>query len=221
MGWINQLCHSICWQNWNRERPVWKIPAYPSGGKAVSADAYGSLRETLATQLPAGLELNAVDLAPPVAAPFLWGAVFEAGAVTLSGHVPSEQARDAVATGAKELFGAAAVLDRMEFASGAPEKWTQVVLTALEQLSRLQSGKANLSDTELTFQGQAADAQTASDVAAKVRLGLPAVYKSSETVTYEQAAAPDATPSNPGNGKGEALRANNRGRSEKAAAAPM
>ena len=155
-------------------------------GEAVSAEAYATLRERLDTQLPAGLELNKIELTPPVAAPFVWSAQFESGALTLGGHVPSEDARSQVAKGAKELFGAAAVLDRMEIASGAPEKWTEVVLTALTQLSRLQSGKIELSDTALAFQGQAADQPTASDVAAKVRLGLPAVYKSSEEVTHDQ-----------------------------------
>ena len=177
-------------------------------GEALSADAYGALRERLDTQVPTGLELDRIDLTPPAATPFSWMALYETGSLTLSGHVPSEDARLQVAKGAKELFGTTAVVDRMQIASGAPEKWTQVVLTALAQLSRLSSGKAQLSDTELAFEGKAIDEKTASDVAAKVRLGLPAVYKSTEDVTLEVRSTPQKTKR--GRREGEPRRAENR-----------
>jgi len=154
-------------------------------GEASSVEAYDVLRNRLKTQLPAGLELDQVEVTPPVAKPFSWVALFEAGSLTLSGSVPSEDARLEIEKNAKEMFGTATVVDRMKLAAGAPEKWTQVVTTALTQLSRLQSGKAELNDTTLAFEGSAPNEETANDVANKVRLGLPAVYKSTEDVGYK------------------------------------
>jgi len=162
-------------------------------GEASSAEAYGELRARLDAQLPVGLELDQVDLRPPAAKPFVWGALFEAGSVTLSGHVPNDVSKAELTKTARELFGDASVIDQMQLASGAPDNWAQVTLTALNQLSRLQSGKAVLSDTNLTFEGTASDESTAKDVASKVRLGLPAIYKSTEDVGHETQAAPPAS----------------------------
>ena len=159
-------------------------------GEASTAATYSELRTILGAQLPAGLELDRVELAPPAVEPFVWTALFEDGSLTLSGHVPNDIARAEIAKNARELFGAASVVDQMQLASGAPENWAQVVLTALVQMSRLRSGKAALSDTTLTFEGMASDEATATDVASKVRLGLPAVYKSTEDVGHETQAVP-------------------------------
>jgi OOP family OmpA-OmpF porin len=178
-------------------------------GEASSAEAYAELRDRLDTQLPVGLELDQIALTPPAAAPFAWGALFESGSVTLSGHVPDDIARAELTKSARELFGDASVIDQMQLASGAPDNWTQVAQTALIQLSRLQTGKAILSDTNLAFEGTASDENTAKDVASKVRLGLPAIYKSTEDVGHETQAEPSG--SRQGARAPEARRADNSG----------
>jgi len=154
-------------------------------GEATTVESFEAIKASLASQLPAGVALKQDGIVPPSAKPFSWTAHYETGALTMTGSVPSHDARGSVVEEARGLFEDAPVVDRMELASGAPEGWSQVVITVLTQLSRLESGKVSISDTELTFEGLAADEVTASDVAEKVRIGLPAIYKSSEDVDHK------------------------------------
>ena len=153
-------------------------------GEAATVKDYQAAKVRLDSQLPAGLILNQIALTPPAAKPFMWTAFYEEGSVTLGGNVPSDKSRNAISKSARELFGVTAIADRMVLASGAPEKWMKVVVTALIQLSRLESGEAALSDTDLAFEGVAPNEAIAKDVASKVRLGLPAAYKSTEDVEH-------------------------------------
>lgn len=161
-------------------------------GEALSVESFESIKTSIAEQLPAGLALKRDGVVAPPATPFAWQAQYEPGAVTMTGFVPSSDARGGVLDEARGLFESAPIVDRTVVASGAPEDWSQVVVTVLTQLSRLESGTVSISDTEVTFEGVAADEDTARDVAEKVRVGLPAVYKSSEDVDHKRARQPSS-----------------------------
>ena len=159
-------------------------------GEAATVEAFETVKANLTEQLPAGLTLKQDGVVAPSASPFSWKADFAPGSVTMSGFVPSSDVRGGVLQRARGLFQSAPIVDRMKLASGAPDGWLQVVVTVLTQLSRLESGTVSISDTEVTFEGVAADEVTARDVAEKVRVGLPAVYKSSEDVEHKRDQSP-------------------------------
>ena len=154
-------------------------------GEALDSIAYKSVRSALDGKLPSGIKLVRKVITPPIVKPFSWMATFNGGRLQLSGYVPSEQAREAIANAiAKRFSKKVAVVDRMNVAGGAPAHWQVAVVIILEQLARLEKGKASLSDAVLAFSGVSAQEATAQDVQKRVHAGLPAIFKSSERVTF-------------------------------------
>lgn len=95
---------------------------------------------------------------------YVWSAAFGAGKLTLSGFVPSEEARKSVVALARSRFPKAAIEDGMVLAPGAAlggtergEGWLDGVGFGLAQLSALKRGVVNLDGGALAVSGQAAD----------------------------------------------------------------
>lgn len=151
-------------------------------GEARSAADYREVKSALRSQLPRGLELKHDAVTPPLAKPFDWRAEFRNGALVLSGHVPSDTAREVVVKAAQKYFPGRSVSDRMSLGAGAPVGWEQAVTNVLAHLRRLDWGVATLTDTELAIEGKAVDSSTAADVKAKVRQGLPPIFQSEENI---------------------------------------
>ena len=154
-------------------------------GEALDATAFKGLRSALQGSLPTGIKLVRQLITPPVISPFVWMASFNGGRLQLGGFVPDEKAREAISAVVAKQFGKkVAVVDRMNVAGGAPEGWLGAVSVILEQLALLEQGKASLSDAVLTFEGVAAKEATAQAVQKRVHGGLPAVFKSTERITF-------------------------------------
>ena len=82
--------------------------------------------------------------------------------------------------------GASACVD----ASGAPSGWDEAVAAALRALSRLESGKIALSGLAVTIEGVAPDKRTAVAVSYQLRRDLPALFSTSENISWKEASAP-------------------------------
>ena len=67
-----------------------------------------------------------------MADPFVFVAGLSANALTLSGSVPSEDARKQVRELSRQLFERPGLDDRLELASGAPKNWDEAVAAALQ-----------------------------------------------------------------------------------------
>lgn len=165
--------------------------AFSLQGEALTVVAYGAVKEALQGELPAGVSLSGNRVIPPVVKPFVWSANYEKGTLTLSGHVPGQEWRDAMLKQSARDFPQAIVVDQMELGAGPPKDMQNAIATALAQLARLQSGKIVITDTALTIEGVAADEATAQDIAKSVRNGLPAIYESKEAIAF-----PDETKDN-------------------------
>ena len=76
--------------------------------------------------------------------------------LSLSGSVPSENARKQLRELSRRLFAAPGFDDRLELASGAPKGWNEAVNAALRALSRLDSGKIAISGLAVTIEGRGA-----------------------------------------------------------------
>jgi hypothetical protein len=105
--------------------------------------------------------------------------------------VPSEDARKQVRDLSRQLFRRPGLDDRLELASGAPKKWDEAVAAALRALSRLESGKIALSGLAVTIEGVAPDQGTAVAVSYQLRRDLPALFSTSESISWKEAAAQD------------------------------
>ncbi|MEM1288870.1 MAG: OmpA family protein [Pseudomonadota bacterium] len=123
-------------------------------GIAASTEGLDAEQSRLAS-LPSGLSLASVSIDPPLADPFTWGAGASADGVSLTGFVPSEEARALIIEAAG---GAAMVDDQMEIASGAPDGFVAAAEALLGQFPSLESPAATLSGTEATLSGDAVDA---------------------------------------------------------------
>ena len=158
-------------------------------GEARSAADYIEVKKALAGPLPTGLTIAGESIRPPIADPFIFVADLGANALSLSGSVPSEDARKEVRDLSRQLFRRPGLDDRLEFASGAPKNWDDAVAAALRALSQLESGKIALSGLAVTIEGVAPDKGTAVAVSYQLRRDLPALFSTSESISWKEAAA--------------------------------
>jgi hypothetical protein len=158
-------------------------------GEARSAADYAEAKKALTGTLPMGLDVANVNIRPPIADPFVFVADLGTNALSLSGSVPSEDARKQLRELSRYLFRRPGLEDRLELASGAPKKWDEAVTAALRALSRLESGKIALSGLAVTIQGVAPDKGTAVAVSYQLRRDLPDLFSTSESISWKEAAA--------------------------------
>ena len=158
-------------------------------GEARSAVDYVEVKKALAGPLPTGLTIAKENIKPPVADPFIFVADLGANALSLSGSIPSEDARKQVRELSRQLFRRPGLDDRLELASGAPKDWDEAVVAALRALSQLNSGKIALAGLAVTIEGVAPDKGTAVAVSYQLRRDLPALFSTSESISWKEASA--------------------------------
>ncbi len=123
-------------------------------GQAADAAEYQAAMAE-AQKPPQGIVLAGAEIAPPKAPVFSLQAENDGARLTLSGFVASEAQRATVLSRAKKLFPDQVLVDRLQVASGAPEKFAANAAFMLNALAQLQSGKALLVDGKTTLSGQA------------------------------------------------------------------
>jgi outer membrane protein OmpA-like peptidoglycan-associated protein len=146
-------------------------------GRANSSDDYRLLGEPAAA--PPGVKVGFTEVQPPLAAPFEWQAEFDGSRLSLSGVTSSDQL---VAEMAALAPAGVNVATSMTLASGAPAGFDANAKLLVENLLKLESGSATISDTALSLDGSPADPQAAENVriamtpsGAKVDLGPPRI----------------------------------------------
>lgn len=163
-------------------------------GEAATAPAYKQVKQELAGAMPASIKLAMEKITPPIANPFVWQAVANAGQVALSGFAPTDAAKADLATRANALFANGGVADKTEVAGGEPEGFGKTATVALEQLALLKSGTAALKGKDLSFTGEAADEATALAVRKTLKLDVPQNFKITEQIRYPKPETPAAAP---------------------------
>lgn len=148
-------------------------------GRAKSAEAYTALEKIKAAPAPATVKLAYREIQPALQSPFEWRAEYDGQRLTLSGATPSEQFPDELAALVPQ---GTAVSTSLFLASGAPPEFTTSAKLLLQNLLKLESGSASISDHALTLTGSPADAAAAETVrvamtpsGATVTLGPPQV----------------------------------------------
>ncbi len=158
-------------------------------GEAHTPADYAEVKKALAGPLPTGLSVSKGSIKPPFVDPFIFVADLGANALSLSGSVPSEDARKELRELSRQLFRRPGFDDRLEIASGAPKDWDEAVIAALRALSQLDSGKVALSGLAVTIQGVAPDKGTAVAISYQLRRDLPELFSTSESISWKEAAA--------------------------------
>ncbi len=144
-----------------------------AGDTATGADYRAAL--AAAKTIPAAA-ISKVDIRPPVAKPYTFGAEKAPGAVVLTGFYPDEKTHTDILAQVKRLFLGAPVTDKMQEARGEPANFAKAVSIALSQLSRLDTGAASLIDQAYKLSGIALYEKAAEQINAAVKTGLPQGY---------------------------------------------
>jgi hypothetical protein len=133
-------------------------------GVAESAEAYEQVQKAVKSQLPQGVVLGALSLRPPTAS-YIWLAQYQAGSLTITGHVPDKSSEAMLSSVAEQLFPSAIVKANVQVEDGAPENWVDAALLSLRALSYLQSGSVSLSDQTIKIDGLPASNEDAEKLA--------------------------------------------------------
>ncbi len=123
-------------------------------GEAPNFGAKLAVDSNVPTAAPEGVTVSAKITAPAITN-YKWQAVKSVGGVTLSGFVPSEQAKALSVRKAASV--AEPVRDAQVLGAGAPGNYAAVVTTALDVLKPLTKGTATFDDKMLTVVGVAPD----------------------------------------------------------------
>lgn len=163
-------------------------------GEARDFSAFKSAKAALASAVPEGIAVVNNNIRPPIVSPFTWSASRTATHLILSGHVPGDELRERVFGLAKKEHPKVVIIDRMETGAGAPDGWESVAATIISQLARLESGKSDLSDTELTLTGKAPDEDTANAVETEISDAIPKEYRFVADITFPEPKPPLVSP---------------------------
>lgn len=158
-------------------------------GRAADLARYAEVKNATAATLPAQMALAREAVTPPIASPYTWGAALAASGATLTGFIPSEQARADILARARAALPNTQVTDQMRLADGAPAPFAALAGVGLEQLGRLSSGSATISDTALTIEGTARTPETFIQVN-----GALAALPAGTTLAANRVAPPSMSP---------------------------
>jgi OmpA-OmpF porin, OOP family len=105
----------------------------------------------------------------PTITPFTTSIEVDGKKVTLSGYVPDERGRQRLVAAAKKHLPKLGVVDALSYANGAPAGWFTCADAGMLGLSRLDTGRAELSGAILKLSGETRDEKTATSLPAAVR----------------------------------------------------
>jgi len=176
-----------------------------SGGKITLSDSAVSLkgmarelggREAIADalkKLPDGFSVTENAIQAP---PYIFQANKDpvATTLTLSGYVPDNNIHAAIVAAAKRKFFNEQIVDNLKASVGSPPGFTQGVIEALGELSRLSTGALTVSDTDVKLAGDAFYDLAIDQIRADLRTNLPQGWRAAADVTARPpASSVDAT----------------------------
>lgn len=129
-------------------------------GKARTVDDYESVVAAFSGALPPGMRVVSSVITPATVSDYGWHGSRLGGKVTLSGFVPSPEAKDELLRDAKELFGSDELIDEVRIAAGEPRMdWIGAIKFAMSQLARMKQGSVALEDRTFSIEGEAASSK--------------------------------------------------------------
>lgn len=142
-------------------------------GQVTDGAAFREIQALLGGQLAGGLVLGTADIGVARVSPFTWSASVSADGLVMSGFVPDDATRTRLSDAAGLKFGAFAIDDRLQVASGAPEGFATAALAALQALSRLEDASVDLVDAKVSVAGLALTPPAQEAIADNLTEALP------------------------------------------------
>jgi OOP family OmpA-OmpF porin len=110
--------------------------------------------------------------------------------VTLTGYVPDNAIHAALAAAAARSFVGDKIVDNLKASAGAPQGFSNAVVTALTALSRLSTGSLVVSDRSVMLSGDAFYDEAVGQIRVGLSKELPQGWQSKVEVSVKPAAAP-------------------------------
>ncbi len=196
---------------------IGQLPAFTAGevsltgldyaikGVAMDGPNYDATMAAKAAALPGNGKIAAYDITPPAATgDYVLSAVKENGSITVTGFVPSPEAKAAILSAAAKANAGVGIIDKLAVASGVPEgmDWAAASTFALSRLAGLDQGRADLTITDLNVTGTAADEAAKGAAEAALTAEVPQGLKVMAAIAAPQnpgdpAPAPDAAAKTP------------------------
>ena len=158
-------------------------------GEASGFDEYDAIRSAMEKDLPSGVRVVESAVLPPTVKPFAWSATIQDKSVTLDGHVPAKDVREALLSAAGALVSDAVLVDRARIAGGAPENWLAAVRVGLNGLGRMRNGQLSLSDKLMRLTGEVGNEDDATSIRNAILRDLPKGYRLSDKIVVKEADA--------------------------------
>ncbi len=128
-------------------------------GTADTRSAYDGVLDAL-KRVPDGLSLARVEIAPPLADPFLWRALRDTNHhLVLSGNVPPGAGRVELLDAARGSMPEADVRDEMVESRGALPAFSLLAPYGFDMLAKMTQGSVSVSGNRITIDGDAATSQ--------------------------------------------------------------
>lgn len=125
-------------------------------GKAQTVEDYESILAAFSGALPQGMQVVSSVITPATVSDYGWRGTKADGIVTLTGFVPSREAKRELIALADELFRGDKLVDEVRIAAGEPRiDWIGGVKFAMHQLARLKQGAVGLDDRTFSIEGEA------------------------------------------------------------------
>lgn len=125
-------------------------------GKAKTVEDYDSILTAFSQALPPGMRVVSSTITPATVSDYGWRGTKAEGTVTLTGFVPTPEARDDVGRFAADLFGDVELVNEVRIAAGEPRMdWIGAIKFAMRQLGRLDQGSVFLDDRSFSIEGVA------------------------------------------------------------------
>jgi outer membrane protein OmpA-like peptidoglycan-associated protein len=109
----------------------------------------------------------------PTVSPYVTTSAIDSGAVVLTGHVPSEDARRELVGYARSQLPRLRVEDKLAVAAGQPDVWLACSQAGLRSLQRLGNGRFELRDRRYALTGETMDEGLHRSLPGDMRQGAP------------------------------------------------
>jgi OmpA-OmpF porin, OOP family len=146
-------------------------------GSARDGAVESEVTTAFAGPLPGGVKAGEVDIEVGRVSPYTFRATRDPKTITLAGYIPDNKARSDIIGFVKRRFLGESIVDDLKVASGAPAQYLSAVNSALDQLSRLATGKVDIADQDLQINGQALYERARDEIRTQITTGLPSGWK--------------------------------------------
>ncbi len=170
-------------------------------GVAVEQETAEAVTQAFRSGAPAGVvatqNITFRKAKVQVAQPYLWSAEFSGRDLLMEGFVPDDKTKRDLAAFAASRFKAVRITDRTAVAAGVPAGFASAAMAGLQNLARLDRGKARLVDSTIDLSGHVADQSAADAATVDFDATVPPGYSNTTGITFDPPKVVEQPPPKP------------------------